>query len=144
MWIDLSLHAVPVLALLAGERVISLSTYIEQMLIRPLSPDFFLRERKYKPPVSTYGAVILAAFSALAYGAWAEYCASHNGTCKPSLASKVSWVFTDRFGETNLPPSPLPFLDHFSLAGASSDLRFRYGFRSVGLLGSQCYAQVIN
>jgi hypothetical protein len=110
MWIDLSLHAVPVLALLAGERVISLSTYIEQMLIRPLSPDFFLRERKYKPPVSTYGAVILAAFSALAYGAWAEYCASHNGTCKPSLASKVSWVVTDRFGETNLHPVPYPFL----------------------------------
>ncbi len=48
-------------------------------------PDFFLRERKYKPPVSTYGAVILAGTAAVAYGLWAEYCASYNGTCKRFL-----------------------------------------------------------
>nr|XP_031858838.1 uncharacterized protein CI109_005793 [Kwoniella shandongensis]KAA5525910.1 hypothetical protein CI109_005793 [Kwoniella shandongensis] len=58
LWMDISMHLVPALALIA---------------------DFFLLERKFRPPQSTYGALLLATTFGIAYGFWAEHCASING-----------------------------------------------------------------
>ncbi|KAK8869955.1 hypothetical protein IAR55_000524 [Kwoniella newhampshirensis] len=58
LWMDISMHLAPALALIA---------------------DFFILERKFRPPVSTYGALLLATTFGTAYGFWAEHCASING-----------------------------------------------------------------
>ncbi|KAI5453096.1 hypothetical protein NCC49_006125 [Naganishia albida] len=57
MWIDVCIHGVPAVVLVI---------------------DFFVREKKYKPPVSTWGAVVLSAIAGSAYTVWVEYCASYN------------------------------------------------------------------
>ncbi|KGB74197.1 hypothetical protein I307_06152 [Cryptococcus deuterogattii 99/473] len=58
LWIDLSMHLVPAIALLI---------------------DFFLLEKKYPKPFSTYVALFLAAAFGTSYGIWVEHCASING-----------------------------------------------------------------
>ena len=60
-WMDISLHLLPALA---------------------LAFDFFvLEKKKYRAPASTWGAAALAGLTAVAYGAWVEYCAGFNGRC---------------------------------------------------------------
>jgi hypothetical protein len=44
--------------------------------------DFFVREKKYRPPVSTWGAILLSAIAGSAYTVWVEYCASYNERCE--------------------------------------------------------------
>nr|ODN99741.1 hypothetical protein L204_02174 [Cryptococcus depauperatus CBS 7855] len=58
LWMDLSMHLLPTVALLL---------------------DFFLLEKKYPKPFSTYIASLLAAMFGIAYGVWVEHCASING-----------------------------------------------------------------
>ena len=58
--LDLSLHAIPGVALLL---------------------DFFLFEVKYSKRYARYGGAIVAAVSGIWYASWVEYCASYNGTC---------------------------------------------------------------
>ncbi|WVQ77961.1 hypothetical protein IAT38_000042 [Cryptococcus sp. DSM 104549] len=58
LWMDLSMHALPAVSLLF---------------------DFFLLERKYPKPFSTYGAFALAAVFGSVYGVWVEHCAGING-----------------------------------------------------------------
>jgi hypothetical protein len=36
-------------------------------------------EKRYKAPLSTYGATAIAAFCGAAYGSWVEHCAEQNG-----------------------------------------------------------------
>ncbi len=45
----------------------------------PLTPDFFVLERKYRPPMSTWVAFVVAGTFTTAYVTWAEHCASING-----------------------------------------------------------------
>lgn len=52
--------------------------------------EFYFREKKYRPPVSTIGAIGLSAFAGLAYSIWVEHCAAHNGTCEYS-SSGYNW-----------------------------------------------------
>ncbi|KAJ9102343.1 hypothetical protein QFC21_002743 [Naganishia friedmannii] len=56
-WIDVSIHGVPAIVLVI---------------------DFFIREKKYRAPVSTWGAIILSAIAGLAYSIWVEHCAAYN------------------------------------------------------------------
>lgn len=44
-----------------------------------LTTDFFLLERKYRPPTSTRGALLIAFGVATAYATWVERCAAING-----------------------------------------------------------------
>ena len=61
LWIDLALHAIPALSILA---------------------DFFLFELKYQSKDVQVGAPITAAAFALWYGFWVEHCGKINGVCK--------------------------------------------------------------
>jgi hypothetical protein len=79
--IDLSLHAVPCVALLA---------------------DFMIFERKYGRKAIQYVAPALSLLCTLWYGWWVEYCASMNGTCASTQA--FFSLLTDVF------PVPYPFL----------------------------------
>ncbi|WRT66975.1 uncharacterized protein IL334_003940 [Kwoniella shivajii] len=56
---DLSMHLVPAVVLLL---------------------DFFVLEKKFKPPVSNYGSLLLAGAFGTAYSVWVEHCASINGS----------------------------------------------------------------
>ncbi|KAJ9092621.1 hypothetical protein QFC19_008659 [Naganishia cerealis] len=56
-WIDVSIHGVPAIVLVI---------------------DFFFREKKYRPPVSTLGAIILSIIAGSAYSVWVEHCATYN------------------------------------------------------------------
>jgi hypothetical protein len=86
-WIDVSIHGVPAIVLVIGK-----SYYIHYIkVLRPLtlpafskheSADFFFREKKYRAPVSTWGAIILSAIAGLAYSIWVEHCAAYNDRCK--------------------------------------------------------------
>jgi hypothetical protein len=58
LWMDLGLHAVPAAALII---------------------DFFVLERKYRPPMSTWVAFAVAGTFTTAYVTWAEHCAAING-----------------------------------------------------------------
>ncbi|GMK55969.1 hypothetical protein CspeluHIS016_0210250 [Cutaneotrichosporon spelunceum] len=58
MWMDLGLHAVPAAALII---------------------DFFLLERKYRPPMSNKVAIAVAILFTSGYASWVEHCASING-----------------------------------------------------------------
>ncbi|GFZ46314.1 hypothetical protein JCM24511_04561 [Saitozyma sp. JCM 24511] len=57
LWMDFSMHALPAISLLI---------------------DFFLFERRYKPPASTRGATLLAVCFGTTYSLWVEYCATIN------------------------------------------------------------------
>lgn len=59
--VDLSLHAVPALA---------------------LSADFLLLERKFSRYETRYLAPLIVVLAAVWYGSWVEYCAGFNGTCE--------------------------------------------------------------
>src|SRR5436190_10134556 len=61
--LDLSLHAVPALSLLA---------------------DFILFERKYGKNETHLGAPLVTLVATLWFSWWMEYCASFNGSCKCS------------------------------------------------------------
>jgi hypothetical protein len=58
--VDLALHAVPALSLLA---------------------DFMIFEKKYSRNQVTYGAPLVAATFTVWYAWWVERCASFNGVC---------------------------------------------------------------
>lgn len=58
--VDISLHAVPALALLF---------------------DFMFLEPKYSKKESRYLAPLIVLSSAILYGSWVEYCAKFNGAC---------------------------------------------------------------
>ncbi|KAL7422239.1 hypothetical protein Q5752_002885 [Cryptotrichosporon argae] len=58
LWMDLSMHALPALALVF---------------------DFFIFERRFRPPYSTLGAVALAGTFGTAYALWIEHAAVVNG-----------------------------------------------------------------
>lgn len=64
---------------------------------------FFLREKKYQPPASTWGALAVASVAGAAYGTWAEYCAEHNGSCELAISSRDDCELTQP-----TPQSPIP------------------------------------
>ena len=61
LWVDLALHAMPSLSILA---------------------DFFLFESKYQWKDVHVGAPITTATFALWYSLWVEHCGKRNGVCK--------------------------------------------------------------
>lgn len=44
--------------------------------------EFFVREKKYRPPVSTVGAVIYTVLFSVAYTGWIEYQGASDGKCE--------------------------------------------------------------
>jgi hypothetical protein len=101
LWMDFSMHALPAISLLIGKSSGSLrlltsllpghpdppmstSSTTESSRVDHWSPrltslaDFFLFERRYKPPASTRGATLLALCFGTSYSLWVEYCATIN------------------------------------------------------------------
>ncbi|WVR05049.1 hypothetical protein IAU60_002061 [Kwoniella sp. DSM 27419] len=58
LWMDMSMHLLPAVALIL---------------------DFFILEKKFHPPSSTIGALLLAASFGAGYSIWIEHCATING-----------------------------------------------------------------
>lgn len=96
LWMDLGLHAVPAVSLIVGEsgakgagarHLVSTSApsppaadaRVAAQAMAALTPDFFFLERKYRPPMSTWVAFLVAAGFSTAYVVWVEHCAAING-----------------------------------------------------------------
>ena len=85
LWIDLSLHLLPTAVLFIGTCLRVANAHIPpQSLTRsPTRPaEFFVRERKYRAPVSTVGAVLFTAMFSLSYTGWIEYRGASDGKCE--------------------------------------------------------------
>lgn len=82
LWIDISLHAIPPLALLTGKAMfLSLAhtiTCFGACMRSTHYADFFLFERPYEPPISTRGATVMTITFGTSYGLWVEICANIN------------------------------------------------------------------
>ena len=70
LWMDLSMHALPAMALMLGGSRMSQSR---------LMVDFLVLETPYTPPSSNIYAPLLAFAFGSAYPLWIEHCATING-----------------------------------------------------------------
>jgi predicted outer membrane lipoprotein len=72
LWMDLSMHLLPAVALIIGN-------FFHLSFMNPkLISDFFVLEEKFRPPASTIGAPMLAASFGLVYSLWIEHAATIN------------------------------------------------------------------
>jgi len=87
LWMDLSMHLLPAIALIIGMSHSSLLSTIHffssDLLLNvylelALMIDFFVLEKKFKPPASTKGANALATGFGLVYALWIEHAATIN------------------------------------------------------------------
>jgi hypothetical protein len=69
LWMDLSMHLLPAVALIIGT-----SPFAPKLI-----SDFFVLEEKFRPPASTTGAAALAGSFGLIYSAWIEHASAING-----------------------------------------------------------------
>ena len=72
LWMDLSMHLLPAVALILGQ-----SSYSVFWASR-LPADFFVLEEKFRPPASTIGAPMLAVSFGVVYSLWIEHAATIN------------------------------------------------------------------
>ena len=99
-WIDVSIHGVPAIVLVIGKpRPLRgpIACPVAHTISCAMAVDFFFRENKYRPPVSTWGAVVLSMVAGSAYSVWVEHCASYNNRCKSSFL-----VFTSSLAKTDI------------------------------------------
>jgi hypothetical protein len=84
LWMDLSMHLLPAITLIIGMSDPSQSIPLSPGLLLnfylelALMIDFFVLEKKYKPPASTKGANALATGFGLVYALWIEHAATIN------------------------------------------------------------------
>lgn len=75
LWMDISMHAAPAIALLIGE---PRSQSVNGGWANTAGVEFFVLEPPYFPPASTWGATFLASLLGTVYGSWIEHCATIN------------------------------------------------------------------